>query len=129
MSGGVFKTRGLHFIHININSLLPTIEELRRIAWLSNAAVPGISESKLDNSIFHLDIEIDGYNILRFDRNRHRGRVACFVRNDLRFTERNYFPLDIETIFKEIFLPKTKPMTVGIFLSTTLSNKLFRNNE
>ena len=36
------------------------------------------------------------------------------MRNDLSFTKRNYFPHDIETIFIEIFLPKTKPMTVGI---------------
>ena len=36
----VFKARGLHFVHININSLLPKI---RRIACLSNAAVIGIS--------------------------------------------------------------------------------------
>ena len=28
----VFKARGLHFIHININSLLPKIEEHRRIS-------------------------------------------------------------------------------------------------
>ena len=63
----VFKARGLHFIHININSLLPKIEELRRIACQSKAAVIGISESKLDNSIFDSEIEIDGYNILRFD--------------------------------------------------------------
>ena len=65
----VFKARGLHFIHININSLLPKIEELCRIACQSKAAVIGISESKLDNSIFDSEIEIDGYNILSFDRN------------------------------------------------------------
>ena len=59
-------------------------------------------------------IEIDGYNILRFDRNRHGGGVACYVRNDLSFTKRNYFPHDIETTFIEIFLPKTKPMRFGI---------------
>ena len=65
----VFKVQGLHFIHININSLLPKIEELRRIACLSNAVVIGISESI---PIFDLEIEIDGYNIMHFDRNRHR---------------------------------------------------------
>ena len=54
----VFKARGLHFIHININRLLPKIEQLRRIACQSNAAVIGISESKLDNSIFDSEIEI-----------------------------------------------------------------------
>ena len=64
----VFKARRLNFIHININSLLPKIEELRRIACLSNTAVIGISESKLENSIFYSEIEIDGYNVLRFDR-------------------------------------------------------------
>ena len=36
------------------------------------------------------------------------------MRNDFSFTKRNYFPHDVETIFIEIFLPKTKPMTVGI---------------
>ena len=110
----VFKARGLHFIHISINSLLPKIEELHRIACLSNAAVIGISESKLDIFIFDSEIEIDGYNILHFDRNRHGGGVACYVRNDLSFTKRNYFAHDIETNFIEIFLPKTKPKTVGI---------------
>ena len=91
----VFKARGLLFIHININSLLPKTEEIRRIACLSNAAVIRISESKLDNSIFDLEIEIDGCNILRFGRDRHRGGVACYVRNDLSFTKRNYFPLKL----------------------------------
>ena len=109
-----FYFHSIRFIHININSLLPKIEELCHIACLSNAAIIGISESKLDNSIFDLEIEIDGYNILRFDRNRHRGGVACYVRNDFSFTKRNYFPHNIETIFIETFLPKTKPMTVGI---------------
>ena len=111
---GVFKARGLYFIHININSLLPKIEELRRIACLSSAAVTGISESKLDHSLFDSEIETDGYDILCFDRNRDEGGVACYMRNDLSFAKRNYFPNDIETIFMVIFLPKTKLMTVGI---------------
>ena len=85
----VFKARGLHFIHISINSLLPKIEELHRIACLSNAAVIGVSESKLDIFIFDSEIEIDGYNILRFDRNRHGGGVACYVRH---FYKKKLFP-------------------------------------
>ena len=35
----IFKHRGLHFLHLNINSLLPKIDELRHIARLTNAAV------------------------------------------------------------------------------------------
>ena len=68
-----FIKRGLHFIHININSLLPKIEELRSIAKNSNAAVIGITESKVDESVHDSEINIENYNIIRCDRNRHGG--------------------------------------------------------
>ena len=35
----ISKHRGLHFLYLNINSLLPKIDELRHIARLTNAAV------------------------------------------------------------------------------------------
>ena len=38
----VFKSKGLHLIHLNINSLLSKIDELRYIVNSSNAAVIGI---------------------------------------------------------------------------------------
>ena len=47
----IFKHRGLHFLHFKINSLLMKTDELRHIAKLTNAAVIGISESKLDDSM------------------------------------------------------------------------------
>ena len=46
----VFKNRGLHFIHLNINSLLSKIDELREIVKASHVTVLGITESKLDDS-------------------------------------------------------------------------------
>ena len=55
----VFKDRGLHFIHLNMNSLLPKIEELRYIAKSTNAAVIGICESKLDASVLDPEISIN----------------------------------------------------------------------
>ena len=48
----VFKKKGLHFVHISINSLLPKINELRYLTKLSNASIVGIIETKLDNSFF-----------------------------------------------------------------------------
>ena len=53
---GVFRKRDLHFVHISINSLLPNIDELWYIAKLSEAAVIGISESKLDDSVLSSEI-------------------------------------------------------------------------
>ena len=41
----VFPRKVLHFIHLDINYLLPNIDKLRYIAKNSNAAVIGISET------------------------------------------------------------------------------------
>ena len=39
-----FRNRGLHFIHLNINSLLPKIDKLREIVKISNPTVIGIQK-------------------------------------------------------------------------------------
>ena len=109
----IFKHRGLHLLHLNINSLLLKIDELRHIARLTNAAVIGISESKLDDSVSTSEIQIDEYDLLRCDRNRHGGGVACYIRNDLSYNVKSHFPKDIENIFFELLLPNTKPIVVG----------------
>ena len=50
-------------MHLNINSLLPEIDELRHIARLTNAAVIRISESKLDDPVLTSEIQIDEYDL------------------------------------------------------------------
>ena len=84
-----------YIFHLSINSLLPKIDELRHIARLTNAAVIGISESKLDDSVSTSEIQIDEYDLLRCDRNRHGGGVACYIRNDLSCNVKSYFPIKI----------------------------------
>ena len=103
----IFKIKGLHLLNLNVIKILPKIDELRYVGKLSNATVIGITESKVDNYILN-------YQILRCDRNRKVGRVACYIRNDLSYIEENFFPEKIENIFFEILLPKTKPIFVEI---------------
>ena len=74
----IFKNRDLHFIHLNINSLLSKIEELCFIAKSTSAAVIGICESQLDASVLEKEISIDNYKILHGDRNKHGGGVDCY---------------------------------------------------
>ena len=109
-----FKIKGLNLVHLNVNSLQPKIDERRYIVKLSNAALIGIRESKLDNCILDSEIQIDNYQILRFDRNRESGGDACYVRNDLSYIEKDFFFEEIGKIFFGILLAKTKPITVGI---------------
>ena len=49
----VFRSRGIHLIHLNVNSLLSNIDEIRYIAERTKAAVIGIPESKLGEYIFN----------------------------------------------------------------------------
>ena len=109
----IFKSKGLHFIHLNINSLLPKIEELRIIAKSTNAANTGISQSKLDEYTLKPEIQIDDYKILQCDKNRDEGGVACYIRNDLSYNILSVFPHEIESVSFEILLPNSKPITVG----------------
>ena len=110
----IFRSKGIHLIHLNVNSLLPKIDEICYIAERTKAAVIGITESKLEESIFLSEIQIDNYDLLRCDRNRNGGGVACYIRSDISYVQKDFFPNVIENIFFEILLPKTSPITVGI---------------
>ena len=63
--------------------MLSKIEELRFSAKSTNAAVIGNYESKLHASVLAQKISTDNYKILRWDKNRHGGGVACYIRNYL----------------------------------------------
>ena len=95
----VSNKRGLHLTHLNINSILSKIDELRAIAKKSRASVIGITESKLDKTVLDEEINIDGYELARSDWNRHGGGVACYIRNDISFNVRGDFSSEIDNIF------------------------------
>ena len=110
--------------------LLPKIEELWIIANSTNAVIIGISESKLNAFVLEPEIQIDDYKILWCDRNRHGGGVTCFIKNGLSYNILSVFPREIETIFFEIILPNSKPITVGtIYHPPNQSNFLEVLNE
>ena len=76
------------------------------------------------------EVNIDNYKILRSDRNRHEGGVACYIRNNLSYNMRNplsynilsVFPCTIENIFFEILLPNSKPMIAGTIYRPSSQN-------
>ena len=60
----------MHFLHLNINSVLPKIDDLRLIARNVNPSVIGLTETKLDNSVDDEEIEIIEYTLEKSDRSR-----------------------------------------------------------
>ena len=104
----------IHFIPPNVNSLLPKIDECRNIVKLSNEAFIGISESKLDDFVLSSDININSYNAFRCDRNRNGRGVVCYIRNDLSYDVKSFFPPEIVNFFFNLLLPNAKPIAVGV---------------
>ena len=99
-------SKGLNFIHLNTRSLLPKLDDLRILA------ANGITESWLDASDSAIDIT--DYTIIRRDRNREGGDVCIYIRSDFIFKLRDDICTTLETVWAELYLPKTKPILIGV---------------
>ena len=94
---------------MHINRLSPKIDEARYIANITNASIIGISEVKLDETICSRELEGDGYDLVRLDRSRRGGGVACYIKSLIAYSYKNSFCSNID-----IYLPKCKPILLGI---------------
>ena len=56
----------LHYVHININSLLQKIGKPKCIASKSKGLIIGIGASKLDHTVPNLEVNLPGFDILRW---------------------------------------------------------------
>ena len=77
----VLKNKVLHFEHLN--SILPKIEQLRSLLINSNMSLLGITGTKLDNAVNNEEMEIDGYDLVRSDKSRKRGGIACYIKTSI----------------------------------------------
>ena len=114
----VFKAKGIYLIHLKGNSLLPKLDEIRYVAPHTNAAVIGISQSKLDKNFLPLEIQISNYELFRCDGNRN-GRGVVAVLEVIKVSYKNTFFRRKSTILLlKFFCQKTynytKPIIVGI---------------
>ena len=138
-----FEKKGLHFIHLNVRSLLPKLDELRILARETKPACFCITETWLDDTVSDSENQIENYNVRRRDRNRRGGGVCVYVRSDLAFN-----PLDelyhdeLEATWIELILPKIKPIVLDavyrppqqtvfydVFEAVCLNNSLFYERE
>ena len=97
----IFQKRDMHFIHLNINSILPKTDKIHYIAKLTNATVIGLSETKLDNAVLSSELEIEGYDLVRSDRSRRGGGVACFVKNSISYNRKPNFCINTEYFYRD----------------------------
>ena len=111
-----FKQKGLKVLHLNVRSLLRNISELRLLLNQNDVHILSINETWLDSSILNNEINIENFQVIRKDRNRHGGGVAVYIRNDLHFELLTHDSLNHLEALPILVRPKkcTKPF---IFLS------------
>ena len=103
------------YVHINIRSLVYKVADLACLARKTKASVIAVSETWMDDSITNGEIRIDGYNIVRKDRDRHGGGVCLYIKDNLPYNPRKDLDKpNLEGAWVDIFLPKTKPITLGV---------------
>ena len=122
-----FRKKGLHFIHANARSLFNKMSEIRLLSRKTNAAVIAVTETWFDNSHTDSSVGIDGYCILRRDRKGHGGGVCVYIREDIPFNVRpDLFNDDLEDLWLEILLTKSKPIYVSVCYRTDGNNNLLK---
>ena len=117
------SNRGLHLNYLNINSLLSKTDELREQE--NKSCRVGILKSKLDSTALDPEIYMVNYEILCFDRNRHGGYVACYIRSEISHKLNSFLPNETENITFNILMPHTKPITIGIIYRPPNQSKCF----
>jgi hypothetical protein len=93
---------------LNVRSLLPNIDEIRMFIVSSNAVIICFTESWLD--CFICDLEIENYMVLRKDHNCKGGGVCVHIRADICFHQRIDIKHELEAVWVDILLPKSKPI-------------------
>lgn len=103
-----FSKKGLHFLHLNVRSLLLKIEEIRELVKHLKVGVICFTESWLDDTVSDEEIAINNYNIVRKDRSRKGGGVCVYVHFNVAFNIREDLASDLEIVSMDICLPKNK---------------------
>ena len=80
--------QNLYLIYVKVESktFLPKIDEVSYIAYITNASIIGISETKLGETILSSELEVNGYGLVRLNRSRRGGGVASYVKSSIAYS-------------------------------------------
>ena len=76
----IFKSlpNGSKFAHINLCGLMNKFDQIKILLRQRSLDVLAVTESKLDSCITDAEIHINGYTVVRRDRNRHGGGALLY---------------------------------------------------
>ena len=73
-----------------------------------------VSETKLDETIFSSELEVDGYDLVRLDRSKRGRGVACYIKSSISNSCKDSFCSNTESVIVDISLFKSNPILLSI---------------
>jgi exonuclease III len=110
--------------HVNARSLVPKLEDIKHFLTEANIDILAVSETWLNSNISNSDIDINGFNLVRRDRDGRGGGVCILVNNSIRYCPVNTSPV-IEQVWITIKLQKLTIAVGAIYRPPTINYKLF----
>ena len=108
------NSKGFKIAQPNMRSMVKNIDEFRMYALNHQYDIICVNETWLDNTVNNHEVKLDGYDLVRKDRNRHGDGVAMFIRSTINYKIRSdIMPDNLETITVEITKPKAKPFLLN----------------
>ena len=123
--------KGFRIGHINIASLTKYVDQLQIYLQKESFDILSVNETRLDEHIIDSIVNINGYSIVKKDRNRDRGGVAIYYRNCTNIALRNdLIPEGLEAICIEVMQAKSKPILItSIYRPPNTSTDIFDKIE
>lgn len=107
------------FGNLNVRSLMLHFVDFSELLSKIECDIICITETRLSNSISNQHIKINGYNVVRSDRNTRGGGVAIYLKNQLQF---QVLQIPNCSSFEHIWITVTyarKRYAVGAIISIT----------
>ena len=75
------------------------------------------------------ELEVDGYDLVRLNWSRRGGGVACYIKSLIVYSDKDTFCSNIESIFFDIDLLKSKPVLLGILYRPPVKSDYVKNSN
>ena len=128
MGNGYDEYKGLFVCSLNIVSLLKHFDEIKVFLEEYKPHILGLNETRLNDDIEDDGLFIEGYSIVRRDRNRNGGGVAIYISDDIPY---NTSPdTGIESVSIQVNIPFVKPIIFTcVYRPPGIKVALFENIE
>ena len=73
------ESQSLSIPYFNARSILPKLDQLRALCAVDSPDIVCVVETWLDRDISDNELVVEGYRVVRKDRNRHGGGVLMYI--------------------------------------------------